>query len=151
MPTATATAKIKKALLKRLAELTGQAQTIGDFRTESGGDACDMAFNAIETELSTQLAQHNSHEVRSIKLALDKIAAGKYGVCEVCACKIVAARLEALPYSIYCVKCQQKADSGLLNGNGKSGKADWDKLDHAPKATEDDDGDRFQNRRMAID
>lgn len=149
MPTAAATKKIRASLLKRLAELTGQAQALGDFRTETGGDACDMAFNATETELTTQLAQHNHHEIASIKLALDKIAAGKYGVCEGCGSKILAARLEALPYSIYCIKCQQQSDRGLLNG--RSAKADWGRVDSSPVATEDDDGDRYRNDRMAID
>lgn len=150
MPSASAVKKITASLNKRLAELTGQARTIGDFRTDTGGDVADVAFNTTENEICLRLAQHNSHEITLIKLALDKIASGKYGTCESCTQKIMPARLEALPYSIYCVKCQGIADKGGVLSMGRV-PADWEKVGSGSKTTDDDDGDRMRNDRMVVD
>lgn len=138
-----ALSKVSKLLLKRLAELTGQAESIGDFRTETGGDACDMAFNTTESEISLQLAQHSSQEINLIKVALDKITKGQYGLCDGCDCKIMAARLEALPYSLYCIKCQAVADRGG-QFEGRPTRS-YDAMKNVPYSTEDADSDLSKN------
>jgi DnaK suppressor protein len=48
----------------------------------------------------------NLHDVER---ALDKIAAGTYGVCERCGREISVERLEALPWAVLCIDCKQRA------------------------------------------
>jgi RNA polymerase-binding transcription factor DksA len=52
-------------------------------------------------------SRHRSREsqnLREIDLALQRIAAGTYGLCSVCGKPIAKARLEVMPYAKLCVK-----------------------------------------------
>ena len=46
----------------------------------------------------------------SIKLALDRINAGEYGMCLRCEGEISAKRLQAIPWAGYCIRCQEAVD-----------------------------------------
>ena len=53
-----------------------------------------------------------------------------YGVCEGCQTKIPVARLNALPYSTLCVKCQRDMETNSNWGDGRLGTG-WDQVvDH---------------------
>jgi DnaK suppressor protein len=67
----------------------------------------DAAYDSTQDEISSQLAEVESRELASIENALVRMKAGKYGVCEVCGCKIPMARLNALPYATMCIGCQR--------------------------------------------
>jgi DnaK suppressor protein len=43
--------------------------------------------------------------------ALDRIVRGVFGKCEACGEAISAERLEALPYTAYCLHCEQNLES----------------------------------------
>lgn len=45
--------------------------------------------------------------LRQIKEALAKIDDGTYGVCENCGREIDIARLEAIPYTLFCLRCAE--------------------------------------------
>ena len=49
----------------------------------------------------------NYHDILGrIDEALGKIERGTYGTCDRCGREITKARLEAIPYALYCVECQ---------------------------------------------
>ena len=54
-----------------------------------------------------------SHRVaiEQITAALNRIAAGTYGLCTRCGQPIAPARLEVLPYAAACIECQSHADA----------------------------------------
>ncbi len=74
------------------------------------GDSAEAAFTASGEEIATQLAQLDARELGHIELALHRVKQGMYGVCNGCEIKIPVARLDALPYSILCIKCQREAE-----------------------------------------
>ena len=80
------------------------------------GDSADAAFEHAGEELASQLAELEAKELAQVERALLRIKQGTYGVCEACATKIPVARLNALPYSTLCIKCQREAetDTGSL-------------------------------------
>ena len=84
--------------------------------TAASGDVADAAFDQQGEEMSSQLAQVEAKELAQIDLALKRIKQGQYGQCDACSGKILVARLNALPYSTLCVKCQREAekDSSFL-------------------------------------
>ena len=43
-------------------------------------------------------------------MALHRVKQGMYGVCNGCDQKIPVARLDALPYSVLCIKCAREAE-----------------------------------------
>lgn len=52
--------------------------------------------------------------LRQIDRALEKIAEGTYGICDLSGEEIPLKRLEALPYATMTVKAQEKFERGLL-------------------------------------
>jgi DnaK suppressor protein len=83
-----------------------QKDTEIDFRSEEQGtDNFDRDFALNRVSLEQDI-------VFEIDQALNRIQIGSYGQCECCLGPIEKARIEALPYSRMCVKCQSKAEAG---------------------------------------
>ena len=87
--------------------LAGDLSLLKELRSESPGDVVDAAYDSTQDEISSQLAEVESRELANIENALDRMKAGKYGLCEVCSGKIPMARLNALPYATMCIECQR--------------------------------------------
>ena len=94
------------------------------------GDAADAAFDHTGEELSSQLAELEARELNQIERALLRLKQGTYGLCEACSVKIPVARLNVLPYSTLCIKCQREMETegGWMGGRGD---VDWTRMtDH---------------------
>ena len=72
------------------------------FDDESG----EGSTTAIDRERDLALSAQARAEVVEIDLALDKIGAGTYGVCDKCGKSIPKARLEVIPWAALCVNCK---------------------------------------------
>lgn len=95
--------------------------------SSAAGDSADAAFDASGEELASQLAELESRELQQIERAVKRLKQGTYGLCESCSSKIPVARLNALPYSTLCIKCQREMehDGGWFD---RRGSADWEKV-----------------------
>lgn len=104
--------------------------------SSASGDAADAAFDASGEELASTLAELESKELAQIERALRRLKSGSYGKCEACSTKIPVARLNALPFSTLCVKCQREmeADGGWLHGRSAD---DWGKLTEGGNSMDD--------------
>jgi DnaK suppressor protein len=49
-----------------------------------------------------------------IRAALDRLADGSFGECLNCGTRIGTKRLEALPWTPYCINCQEKIENGEI-------------------------------------
>ncbi len=78
--------------------------------SSQSGDSADAAFDSSGEELSSRLAELEVRELRMIERALAKLKNGTYGSCELCKSKIPVARLDALPYSTMCIRCQREVE-----------------------------------------
>ena len=76
---------------------------------ETGGAALEKAADEVE-EYVTLLPIEYSLEMRlkNINSALEKIARGKYGICEKCGEEISIERLKVSPEAKFCLKCAPK-------------------------------------------
>ena len=101
--------------------------TLGAKAPTTSGDSADAAFEHAGEELAFQLGALESRELAQVERALLRIKQGKYGVCDGCAAKIPLLRLNALPYSTLCIKCQREAeaDTGFV---GELAAMDWEKV-----------------------
>ena len=88
------------------------------------GDSADAAFETSGEEMASHMAELEARELSQIERALHRLKQGTYGVCEGCRAKIPVARLDALPYSTVCIKCQREieSDSTWLDARGN---IDW--------------------------
>jgi DnaK suppressor protein len=108
--------------------LGGELEDLRNLKaTDPTGDSADAAFDSGSEEIASQLAELEARELYQIERALARMKQGTYGLCEGCAGKIPVARLNALPYSTTCVKCQREAESYGDWGRGGAG-GNWDKV-----------------------
>jgi len=77
---------------------------------DSTGDEADAAFDSGAEEVNSSLAEIEARELNMIEKAISKLKHGTYGICEHCSKKIPVARLNALPYSVFCMGCQREVE-----------------------------------------
>lgn len=71
----------------------------------------DAGTDTFEKEKDLAV-RDNYHEILGrMEDALAKMDRGTYGECDRCGRGIAKGRLEAIPYAIYCVECQEVIDS----------------------------------------
>lgn len=108
--------RYKKLLLERREQLSG---TLLSMRSEalkpngSGQDVdeiADFGSDQFEQELTLGLMENEQGAVDLINDALVRIEDGNYGKCEECEVVIPKARLDAIPFTRYCVKCQTEKE-----------------------------------------
>jgi DnaK suppressor protein len=120
--------RLHKTLKSRRDELRRRLGTeLKDLGNMNPGDAADVAFGAGSEEVTSHLAELEARELRQVERAMAKIKSGTYGVCEGCSAKIPVERLNALPYSTLCVKCQREMETSSAWGGGRFG-GNWDQV-----------------------
>jgi DnaK suppressor protein len=123
--------RITKSLINRRTELRKrlgmELNAVNSRARTATGDSADAAFESAGEELAFQLGELEARELAQVERALLRIKQGKYGVCDGCAAKIAVARLNALPYSTLCIKCQREAESDT-GWTGERAAMDWDKV-----------------------
>lgn len=104
---------------------SGDGLDIGDSEQWAGtGDVGDAANGGSQSEINSQLAALESRELVQIERAIQMMREGRYGTCELCDSPIPIARLKVLPYTPFCVGCQQKKAAMVSDGEGYD--ADWE-------------------------
>jgi DnaK suppressor protein len=73
-----------------------------------GNHMADDASEAYEQAKEMALHQNAARLLHQVEEALARLEQGTYGDCEHCGQTIDPARLEALPYAILCMHCQQR-------------------------------------------
>lgn len=109
----------KKRLEDRRSELRQNVS-----RTEQDGrnaDSADMAQDIADRASSSYQKEflfHQSNNERQllqmVEGALSRIREGSFGECISCGNEINAKRLEAVPWTRYCIACQEKLEKGQL-------------------------------------
>ena len=102
--------KYKAMLEAKRAELSAGLRNREDIAIEKTPDAIDEVQLAGERELAIRNLDRESNLLRNVKGALVRIADGSYGVCMHCEEDIKIKRLDAVPWTKYCIKCQEAAD-----------------------------------------
>jgi DnaK suppressor protein len=102
--------KYKKILEARRDELAKGLRNREDIAIEKTPDALDEVQLAGERELAIRNLDRESNLLRNVKLGLARIADGSYGTCLHCDEEIKPKRLDAVPWTPYCIRCQEAAD-----------------------------------------
>jgi len=77
---------------------------------ERSADPSDDAQLAIDRDLKIRVLDRDSWLLSAVRFALKRIDDGTYGVCESCDGEISEKRLIAMPWALYCIKCQERID-----------------------------------------
>jgi RNA polymerase-binding protein DksA len=101
-----------------IAVKTEQISESGDeLDPERGGvtnHVSDDANETVEQEMMLSLQMTAERQLDRVRQAMASLDAGTYGTCANCGKQITPARLEARPWAIYCIDCQQLDDNGRL-------------------------------------
>ena len=119
----TEAAPYKQQLLALRSRLRGDVSALADSalrktRSESSGDLssmpihmADVGTDNFEQEFTLSLMETEELALEQIENALERIEDGTYGVCLECEGKILKARLNAIPYAPFCIKCASKLEA----------------------------------------
>jgi DnaK suppressor protein len=92
-------------------------------RTEQDGRAADMdtaqdiadrASSSYQKEFLFHQSSSERQTLQMVEGALSRIREGTFGECISCGNEINAKRLEAVPWTRYCIECQEKLEKGVL-------------------------------------
>ena len=101
--------RFQRALEAKRAEITGVLGSL-HFKpeeTDFGKAEGDRANAALNKDILLRLSSKDHHLLSAIEGALGRVENGGFGECLNCGQEIPAKRLEALPWSRYCITCQE--------------------------------------------
>ena len=113
----------KEQLLSARARLRGDVSTLANAAlSKTGGGSggtlssvpshiADMGSDTYEQDNTLRLMDNEGEVLEQIEGALERIEDGTYGSCVECSGRIPKMRLNAIPYTPYCVKCASELES----------------------------------------
>lgn len=87
---------------------------------EKSPDALDEVQHAAERELAIRILSRESQLLRNVHAALRRIEDGCFGVCLRCEEDISRKRLVAVPWTPFCIGCQEIADCNQTGDGAES-------------------------------
>lgn len=88
-----------------------------DAADEPTEDIVDRANNSYNRELMFSLSDTERQTLLQIEDALKRMDAGAYGSCANCGQVINTLRLEAVPWTRFCIDCQELVEKGLIEAD----------------------------------
>lgn len=78
-------------------------------------DVADQAVLSYQKEMIFTQSTEGHSQLSLVRLALERLREGSFGECLHCGRAIGEKRLEALPWTPYCIDCQEKVESGEID------------------------------------
>ena len=109
--TPTVLANFRNILKAKQAELT-KTRGLESIAIERSADVLEEADYKTARELAIAGLNRESTVRRSVASALHRTQDGSFGTCAHCGGDISRRRLEAVPWTSLCIRCQESADRG---------------------------------------
>jgi len=77
----------------------------------SYSDTVDLASSEIDKSLTVQMKNRERTTLWQINVALKRLESGAYGECERCDESISEGRMEAFPFTTFCIDCKAELES----------------------------------------
>jgi DnaK suppressor protein len=94
------------------------ANAVKQGRQEVAEDTLDVADQAVfsyQKEMLFSQGTEGHSQLTLVRLALERLEDGTFGECLHCGNVIGEKRLEALPWTPYCIECAEKVEIGDLD------------------------------------
>ena len=112
--------KFREILEAKQAELVALVRNREGIAIEKSPDALDEVQHAAERELAIRNLDRESQLLRHVRAALRRIEEGSFGVCLHCEEDISPKRLAAVPWTPFCIGCQETADRSQSGDGSES-------------------------------
>ncbi|MFB0564666.1 MAG: TraR/DksA family transcriptional regulator [Candidatus Aminicenantaceae bacterium] len=99
--------KKKQEIVEKLSETYTESKEV---ETGIAQDVVDKAEISYTKEFLLSLSDAEREQLSMIDEAIKRIKKGEYGVCQMCSNKISKKRLDAIPWTPYCINCQEKKE-----------------------------------------
>jgi DnaK suppressor protein len=107
---------LQQKLVEQKAELErsvlATVQQGREAEAENRIDPADQAVMSYQRELIFSQGTNKHTQLSLVRLALERLENGSYGECLDCGEVIASKRLEAVPWTPYCIRCQEKLEDG---------------------------------------
>ncbi len=104
----------RRELLGDVGSMESEAFKHAGGNTSSPMHMADVGTDNFEQEFTLNLLESDRKLLREISEALARIDGGTYGICEGTGQSIAKARLEATPWTKYCIEYARMLEQGLL-------------------------------------
>jgi DnaK suppressor protein len=101
--------KVRKSLEVKLSELV-RANRRSELITERSNDPMDQVQSRMDLDMAVLALNTDFRTQKAVETAISLLETGEYGVCQECGEPINPKRLEAIPWTTLCVRCQEKHD-----------------------------------------
>ena len=85
---------------------------------EAAQDIADKAASSYTKEFLFHQSNNDRQLLQLVEEALGRIREGTFGECINCGNEVNAKRLDAVPWTRYCIACQEKVERGQLEETG---------------------------------
>jgi DnaK suppressor protein len=103
--------KYRNVLEAKQTELVQLVRNRDGIAIETNSDALDEVQRATERDMAMRSLDRDSNLLRNVRGALRRIEEGSFGVCLRCDEDISPKRLAAVPWTAFCIQCQEVADN----------------------------------------
>jgi len=105
--------RFRAILTGRVAELESFTRHREEITVERSADQLDELQAASQRALAVCNLDREFNQLRSARAALARIQEGRFGICQECDEDIHPKRLAAVPWALYCIRCQEAVDNNL--------------------------------------
>jgi len=102
----------RQQVLRKTVSRTEEDGRIAD--QDTAQDIADRAASSYTKEFLFSQSNNDRQLLAMVETALQRIREGAFGECVNCGNEINAKRLEAVPWTRYCIECQEKLEKGQL-------------------------------------
>jgi DnaK suppressor protein len=102
--------RFREALENLQTELGSGIRNREALAIETSPDDLDRIQHASERDYAMSYLERNSRRLRDVHAALGRMDAGMFGICTNCEDTINPKRLAAVPWTSFCIVCQEAAD-----------------------------------------
>jgi DnaK suppressor protein len=102
--------RFQKLLIARVTELERLGGHRDEIKVERSADQLDEIQRASERALAVSNLDREYTQLRNARAALRRIQEGSFGTCQECDEDIHPKRLAAVPWTPFCIQCQEALD-----------------------------------------
>ncbi|HTS30458.1 MAG TPA: TraR/DksA family transcriptional regulator [Bryobacteraceae bacterium] len=102
--------RFRRILERKRRELYAEAFSYDYIHAIRTADEIDDCRLALDREMATADLERRSTLIRQIADALTRIDHDEYGVCVRCGAEIAVVRLDSVPWTPHCIRCQEIAE-----------------------------------------
>ena len=111
--------RFKSILAARVAELEKVLRFRELLTVEPSPDHVDEVQKASDRALAISNLDRESQQLREARDAISRLRRGSFGVCEQCGERIHRKRLVAVPWTAFCIQCQEEQDRDRRQIDGR--------------------------------